>query len=79
MIKRALEFIEEIDLLTKLLEKHTFSSILILSEAGPHERIAIQLAKQKEIPVCLVQHGVNWDTKEGYDMNVSSRCTSTKI
>jgi len=71
LIKRALEFIEEIELLTRLLEKHTFSSILILSEAGPHERIAIQLAKQKEIPVCLVQHGVNYDTKEGYDMNVT--------
>ena len=71
LIKRALEFIEEIELLAKLLEKYTFSSILILSEAGPHERIAIQLAKQKEIPVCLVQHGVNWDTKESYDMNVA--------
>ena len=71
LMKRALEFIEEIELLTRLLEKHTFSSILILSEAGPHERIAIQLAKQKEIPVCLVQHGVNYDTKEGYDMNVT--------
>ena len=71
LIKRALEFIEEIELLIKLLEKHTFSSILILSEAGSHERIAIQLAKQKEIPVCLVQHGVNYDTKESYDMNVT--------
>jgi len=71
LIKRALEFIEEIELLTRLLEKHTFSSILILSEAGPHERIAIQLAKQKEIPVCLVQHGVNYDTKQSYDMNVT--------
>ena len=71
LMKRALEFIEEIELLTRLLEKHTFSSILILSEAGPHERIAIQLAKQKEIPVCLVQHGVNYDTKQSYDMNVT--------
>ena len=71
LMKRALEFIEEIELLTKLLEKYTFSSILILSEAGPYERIATQLAKQKEIPVCLVQHGVNWDTKESYDMNVA--------
>ena len=71
LIQRALEFIEEIELLTKLLEKYTFSSILILSEAGSHERIALQLAEQKEIPVCLVQHGVNWDTKQGYDMNVA--------
>ena len=53
------------------MEKYTFSSILILSEAGPHERIAIQLAEQKDIPVCLVQHGLNYDTKEGYDMNVA--------
>ena len=71
LIQRALEFIEEIELLTKLLEKYAFSSILILSEAGSHERIALQLAEQKEIPVCLVQHGVNWDTKQGYDMNVA--------
>ena len=71
LIKRALEFIEEIELLAKLLSKHTFSSILILSEAGLHERIAIQLASQKEIPVCLVQHGLNYDTKMAYDMNVA--------
>lgn len=71
LTKRALELIEEIELLKKLMEKYTFSSILILSEAGPHERIAIQLAEQKNIPVCLVQHGLNYDTKEGYDMNVA--------
>jgi hypothetical protein len=71
LTKRALESIEEIELLKKLMEKYTFSSILILSEAGPHERIAIQLAEQKDIPVCLVQHGLNYDTKEGYDMNVA--------
>ncbi|SVD49105.1 uncharacterized protein METZ01_LOCUS401959, partial [marine metagenome] len=38
---------------------------------GLHERIAIQLASQKEIPVCLVQHGLNYDTKMAYDMNVA--------
>jgi len=70
-IKRALEFIEEIELLKKLMEKYTFSSILILSEAGSNERIALQLASQKEIPVCLLQHGINYDTREGYDMNIA--------
>ena len=69
--KRALEFIEEIELTKKLLEKYNFSSILILSEAGPNERIVLQLAHQKQIPVCLVQHGIYYDSKESYDMNVA--------
>jgi len=69
--KRALEFIEEIELTKKLLEKYDFSSILILSEVGPNERIALQLANQRQIPVCLVQHGINYDTNESYDMNVA--------
>ena len=53
------------------MEKYHFSSILILSEAGSNERIAIQLARQKKIPVCLFQHGAIYDTIEGYDMNVA--------
>ena len=69
--KRALEFIQEVELTKKLMEKYDFSSILILSEAGLHERIALQLAYQKQIPVCLVQHGINYNTKESYDMNVA--------
>ena len=69
--KRALEFIQEVELTKKLMEKYDFSSILILSEAGLHERIALQLAYQKRIPVCLVQHGINYNTKESYDMNVA--------
>ena len=69
--KRTFEFIEEIELTKKLMEKYHFSSILILSEAGSNERIAIQLARQKQIPVCLLQHGAIYDTIEGYDMNVA--------
>ena len=53
------------------MEKYDFSSILILSEVGPNERIALQLAHQRQIPVCLVQHGINYDTKESYDMNAA--------
>ena len=69
--KRALEFIEEVELTKKLMKQHTFSSILILSEVGPNERIVLQLARQEHIPVCLVQHGINYDTKESYDMNAA--------
>ena len=69
--KRTFEFIEEIELTKKLMEKYHFSSILILSEAGSNERIAIQLARQKKIPVCLLQHGAIYDTIESYDMNVA--------
>ena len=75
---RALEFIEEIELTKKLMEKYTFSSILILSEAGLNERIALQLAHQKQISVCLLQHGVNYDTKQSYDMNVAQGALPVK-
>ena len=69
--KRAFEFIEEVELTKKLMKKYDFSSILILSEVGPNERIILQLAQEEQIPVCLVQHGINYDTKESYDMNVA--------
>ena len=69
--KRALELIEQVELTKKLLNKYDFLSILILSEAGPHERIILQLASQKQIPVCLVQHGIGHNTKESYDMNIA--------
>ena len=69
--KRAFEFIVEIELTKKLMEKYHFSSILILSEAGSNEKIALQLAHQKQIPVCLLQHGAIYDTTEGYDMSVA--------
>ena len=69
--KRAREFIHEIELFKKLLEKYTFSSVLILSEVGSNERIALQLSRQKHIPVCLLQHGAIYDTAEAYDMNVA--------
>ena len=69
--KRALKFIEEVVLTKKLMEKYDFSSILILSEVGSNERIVLQLANQKQIPVCLVQHGINYNTKESRDMNVA--------
>ena len=75
---RALEFIEEIELTKKLMEKYTFSSVLILSEAGLNERIALQLAHQKQISVCLLQHGVNYDTKQSYDMNVAQGALPVK-
>jgi len=69
--KRAFEFIEEVELTKKLMKKYDFSSILILSEVGPNERIILQLAQEEQIPVCLVQHGINYNTKESYDMNVA--------
>ena len=44
---------------------------MILSEVGSNERIALQLSRQKHIPVCLLQHGAIYDTAEAYDMNVA--------
>ena len=57
--------------LEKLMKRYDFSSILILSEVCPNERIFLQLAQEEQIPVCLVQHGINYNTKESYDMNVA--------
>ena len=69
--KRVLEFIEEIELTKKLIEKYRFSSILVLSEAGHNEKIALQLGCKKKIPVCMVQHSIHYDTKESYDMMIA--------
>ena len=68
--KRALEFIKEIQLTKELLNKFHFSLILLRSEAGPNEKIFLQLAKLKKIPTFLVQHGIINDSVDAYDYNV---------
>lgn len=62
--KRFREAIREIEITEKLLKKYKFNSILILSESGFHERIIISLAKSRNIPVILLQHGLGYDTPE---------------
>ena len=68
--KRALEFIKEIQLAKELLNKFSFSLILLHSEVGPNEKILLQLAKLKKIPTFLLQHGMITDSVDAYDHNI---------
>ena len=52
------------------LEKFSFVATLIHSEAGPNEKIILQLAKKKKIVNFLLQHGLINDSLEGYEHNV---------
>ena len=68
--KRSSENIKEIELVIDLLEKFSFAATLIHSEAGPNEKIILQLAKKKKIVNFLLQHGLINDSLEGYEHNV---------
>jgi len=70
--KRIPELIINIQKGKKLFEENNFSSILVWSEIGSTEQILIKLAKQRNIPVVLLQHGLFFDsgTKGAYEMNV---------
>ena len=68
--KRSSENIKEIELVIELLEKFSFVATLIHSEAGPNEKIILQLAKKKKIVNFLLQHGLINDSLEGYEHNV---------
>ena len=67
--KRIPHYITEIELTKKLFNQYNFSSILVWSESGPYEQIAISLAKKFQIKVALIQHGLYDDTAEAYDFN----------
>jgi hypothetical protein len=67
--KRIPEYITEIEFTKKLFNQYNFSSILIMSENGPNEQIAISLAKKFKIKVALIQHGLYDDVAEAYDFN----------
>ncbi|MGI0056564.1 MAG: hypothetical protein ACREAK_04230, partial [Nitrosarchaeum sp.] len=66
---RISEYIKEIEITKELLNKHHFSSILIWSESGVHEQIAIFLAKKLNIKIALIQHGLYDDTMEAHIFN----------
>ena len=67
--KRSSENIKEIELVIELLEKFSFAATLIHSEAGPNEKIILQLSKKKKIVNFLLQHGLINDSLEGYEHN----------
>jgi len=69
--KRISEFIINIQKGKKLFEDNNFSSILVWSEIGSTEQILVKLAKQKGIPVILLQHGLFFDSgiNGAFEMN----------
>lgn len=62
--KRFREAIREIEITKKLLKKYKFNSIVILSEVGLNEIITISLARSRNIPIILLQHGIGYDTPQ---------------
>ena len=60
----------EIELIKRLFEKYNFSSIIINNNVGPHEQILSQIGKHFGIQIILNQHGLIFDTENGYEMNL---------
>lgn len=59
------EAIKTIHFAKELLQKSKPSHIVVLSESGTTEQIIISLAKNLQIPITLIQHGVgSYDSKE---------------
>lgn len=70
LIKRRIsEFIFEIELAKKLLQKIRPSSIVIWTETAPTEQIMLKLAKKMKIPIVLLQHGLFYDSPGARYMN----------
>ena len=55
---------KEIELCKKLFKKYKFSKILLMHESGMVEQIVLNLAKEKNIPVYVLQHGLPIDSIE---------------
>ena len=66
-----MEFIINIKRGIEILNEFNFSSILVWSEIGSTEQILVKLAKQRDIPIILLQHGLFFDSgiKGAYEMN----------
>ena len=62
--KRFFDASKEFELAEKLLKKYRFSAVLIWAETGLLEQIIISLAKKLQIPIILLEHGLNYDSPE---------------
>jgi hypothetical protein len=71
IIDRLEEIIFEIILAKQIFEKFTIDSIVIISEIGMTEQIIIQFAKQKKLPIILLQEGLHIDTPEAFENSKS--------
>ncbi len=67
--KRFFDYSYEVNLSHKLVNKYDFSSIILLNEVGPNEKILLQIGHSKKIPIVLLQHGLIFDTNEALTMN----------
>lgn len=61
--------ISEIEISKRIFEKYRFDIVLVWSENGFNEQIAIGLAKKQKIPVILLQHGLYYDSPEALEFN----------
>lgn len=59
--------IHEILLARKIFELYPISSVLVISEAGLTEQIAVKQAKDFGVPVFHLQEGLYYDTPEAYE------------
>ncbi|MGY5151478.1 MAG: UDP-N-acetylglucosamine 2-epimerase [Candidatus Nitrosopumilus sp. bin_6a] len=76
--KRFLQASKEIQLAKNLLKKYSFSKILLFHESGIVEQIVLSLGKKQKIPVCVLQHGLYFDSKEMIDENQFQRVIPKK-
>ena len=66
--KRFDSYSHEVILSENLIKKYDFNGILLQNEVGPNEQILIQLGKLNQIPIYLLQHGINWCTNEAFHL-----------
>lgn len=76
--KRFLQAAKEIELSKNLLKKYSFSKILLLHESGMVEQLILEFAKQKNIPVFVLQHGLYFDSNEMINENNFQRLIPKK-
>ncbi len=66
---RMFEGIQEIEIAKNVFNNNKFSSILVLNENSFHELIIIHMAKERNIPIILLQHGLYHDSEESKQIN----------
>jgi hypothetical protein len=71
--------ITEIYLIKNLFEKYSFSNILIFNESGRDEKIAIHFAKQNNVTVSCIQHGMLYPSQPDLDIFLGSFPTLSDI
>ena len=76
--KRFLQASKEIQLAKNLLNKYSFSKILLFHESGIVEQIILSLGKKQKIPICVLQHGLYFDSKEMIEENHFQRIIPKK-